>query len=135
MGGLLATSAVMRWLTPSKKKNLLTTNVLTSITKDAAMTARRQTILHTRMTLRTVYPGPARERLKNGIVGGIRDEVVVRQKSETAQRFRKAVLLIRFVTIELASKVLFFEQRRLCNERNARKINGRRPEDNRTPPG
>ena len=51
---LLEIQAVIRWLTPSKKKNLLTTNVLTSITNDAARTERRHMMLQTRITLRTM---------------------------------------------------------------------------------
>ena len=48
--------------------------------------------------------------------------VVVRQKRETAQRFRKAVLLIRYVTIEWAIKVLSFEQRRLIESKKCKEI-------------
>ena len=50
---LLLTQPVIRWLTPSKKKNLETMKVLTSMTKLAATTAKRATTFITRMTLRT----------------------------------------------------------------------------------
>lgn len=49
---LLPNTAVMTWLTPSKKKNLETMKVLTSMTELAAMTARRPIMFITRMTLR-----------------------------------------------------------------------------------
>ncbi len=42
----------MTWLTPSKKKNLDTTKVLTSITLLAAMTAVRPMMFMTRRVLR-----------------------------------------------------------------------------------
>lgn len=54
----------MTWLTPSKKKNLETTKVLTSITVLAAMTARRAIMFTTRKMFRTMYAGPARELFK-----------------------------------------------------------------------
>ena len=69
-----ARAAVMTWLTPSKKKNFETTKVLTSMTTLAAMTARREMMLRTRITFKTMYPGPAMgspdlpERLKQGIL-------------------------------------------------------------------
>jgi hypothetical protein len=49
---LLMTIVITCWH-PSKKKNLLTTKVLTSMTELAAMTASRLIMLRTRMTLRT----------------------------------------------------------------------------------
>lgn len=60
--------AVIMWLTASKKKNLETTKVLTSMTTLATITARRPIMFMTRITLRTMYPGPARDFLKSGIV-------------------------------------------------------------------
>ncbi len=70
-GGSLERMAVMRWLTPSKKKNLETINVLTSIEKLAQIQAKRVTMLITRMALRIMYPGPARyfSRFQKGILG------------------------------------------------------------------
>lgn len=50
---LLLTQPVTRWLTPSKKKNLETMKVLTSMTKLAATTDRRAITFITRMVLRT----------------------------------------------------------------------------------
>lgn len=64
---LLAKIAVTTWLTASKKKNLDTTKVFTSITELAAMTAIRPIMFITRIALRIIYPGPARERLKKDI--------------------------------------------------------------------
>ena len=61
---LLPKLAVITWLTASKKKNLDTMKVLTSMTKLAAMTASRQMILSTRIVFRMTYPGPARDFLK-----------------------------------------------------------------------
>ena len=52
-GNSLLTQPVIRWLTPSKKKNFETTKVLTSMTKLAATTARRAITFITRMTLST----------------------------------------------------------------------------------
>lgn len=49
----MLTQPVIRWLTPSKKKNLETMKVLTSITKLAATTDRRAIMFITRMALRT----------------------------------------------------------------------------------
>ena len=49
----LLTQPVTIWLTPSKKKNLETMKVLTSMTKLAATTERRAITFITRMTLRT----------------------------------------------------------------------------------
>ena len=51
---LLAKLAVMTWETPSKKKNFETIKVLNSMHMLAATTASRQTILQTRMMLRTM---------------------------------------------------------------------------------
>jgi hypothetical protein len=48
-------------VTASKKKNLDATEVLTSMTMLAAMTARKATMFITRMPLRMMYPGPARD--------------------------------------------------------------------------
>ncbi len=69
-GNLLDSTAVMRWLTPSKKKNLETMKVLTSIEKLAQTQAKRIIMLMTRMMLRTIYPGPARDfsRFQKGIL-------------------------------------------------------------------
>ena len=67
---LLDIEAKMTWLTPSKKKNLLTVKVLMSMTKEAATTDRRAIILQTRIPLRMMWPGPARLRLKKGIFAG-----------------------------------------------------------------
>ena len=53
---------------PSKKKNLLTTKVLTSMTELAAMTASRLIILRTRIMFSTTYPAPARDFPKQPIV-------------------------------------------------------------------
>ena len=50
----LLTQPVIRWLTPSKKKNFETMKVLTSMTKLAATTDRRAIMFITRMTLRTM---------------------------------------------------------------------------------
>lgn len=50
----LLTQPVIKWVTPSKKKNFETTKVLTSITKLAATTAKRAIMFITRMTLRTM---------------------------------------------------------------------------------
>lgn len=63
-----AKQPVIRWVMASKKKNLETWKVLTSIPKLAATMAMSAMILQTRMMLRTTYPGPDRERLKNGIL-------------------------------------------------------------------
>ena len=49
----LLTQPVTKWVTPSKKKNLETMKVLTSMTKLAATTERRAITFNTRMTLRT----------------------------------------------------------------------------------
>ena len=54
VGDSLLTHPVMRWVTPSKKKNFETTKVLTSMTKLAATTARRAIMFITRMVLRTM---------------------------------------------------------------------------------
>jgi hypothetical protein len=48
-------------VTASKKKNLDATEVLTSMTMLAAMTARKATTFITRMPFRMMYPGPARD--------------------------------------------------------------------------
>ena len=71
LGGSLERMAVMRWLTPSKKKNLETMKVLTSIEKLAQIQAKRVIMLITRMALRIMYPGPARDfsRFQKGILG------------------------------------------------------------------
>ena len=63
----LLTQPVIKWLTPSKKKNLETTKVLTSMTKLAATTARRAIMFITRMVLWPMYPGPARDFFNKGI--------------------------------------------------------------------
>ena len=68
MNDLLATKASMTWLTPSKKKNLLTTKVLMSMTKEAAMAERRHMMLIARMMLRAMYALPARFFLNKRIV-------------------------------------------------------------------
>ena len=53
--------AVMTWVTASKKKNLDATEVLTSITTEAVMTASNATMLRPRMTFKMMYPGPAHD--------------------------------------------------------------------------
>ena len=53
VGDSLLTQPVIRWVTPSKKKNLETMKVLTSMTKLAATTERRAITFITRMVLRT----------------------------------------------------------------------------------
>lgn len=50
----LLTQPVIKWVTPSKKKNFETTKVLTSMTKLAATTAKRAIMFITRMMLRTM---------------------------------------------------------------------------------
>lgn len=60
----------MTWLTASKKKNLETMKVLTSMENEATMTAMKETMFMMRMTLRMTYPGPARGFLKKGIFDG-----------------------------------------------------------------
>ncbi len=67
-GYLLEIKAAMTWLTPSKKKNLETMKVLTSMNVLAATTATRAIMFITRMALRIMKPGPARDRLKKGIM-------------------------------------------------------------------
>lgn len=52
--------AVITWLQPSKKKNLETTMVLTSMRKLAVTTRRRPMMFRARITLRIRYAGPAR---------------------------------------------------------------------------
>ena len=52
-GDLRAKQPDIRWLTPSKKKNLETWKVLTSMPKLAATMAIREMMLQTRMMLRT----------------------------------------------------------------------------------
>ena len=52
-GDLRAKQPVIRWLMASKKKNLETWKVLTSMPKLAATMAMRAMILQTRMMLRT----------------------------------------------------------------------------------
>ncbi len=52
-GDLRAKQPVIRWLTASKKKNLETWKVLTSMPKLAATMAMRAMMLQTRMILRT----------------------------------------------------------------------------------
>lgn len=87
-GDLRARKAVITWLTPSKKKNLETTKVLTSMTVLAAMMARRVMMLKTRMMLRMTYPGPARgsrellERLKMPIVVVIMVDLLIKEKAK-----------------------------------------------------
>ena len=49
---LLAVIAVRTCVTASKKKNFVPTDVLTSITTDAVMMARKPMMFITRMTLR-----------------------------------------------------------------------------------
>ena len=49
---VLLRDAVITWLTPSKKKNWETTKVLTSMTREAATTAKRAIMFITRMVLR-----------------------------------------------------------------------------------
>ena len=66
----LLKSAVITWLTASKKKNFETTNVFTSITELAEMMATRLIMFITRIVLRMIYPGPARERLMKDIRTG-----------------------------------------------------------------
>lgn len=65
---LLLILATTTWVTASKKKNLLTTNVLTSMTAQAAMTARREMMFMTLMTFRITYPGPAKGCLRSAIL-------------------------------------------------------------------
>lgn len=59
-GSPLMTMDVTCWQ-PSKKKNLLTPMILTSMTELAAMTASRLIMFRTRMMLSTTYPAPARD--------------------------------------------------------------------------
>lgn len=70
---ILLRLAVTTWPIASKKKNLLTTKVFTSITELAAMTAKKHMMFRTRMMFKITYPGPATERLKNPILKKIED--------------------------------------------------------------
>ncbi len=56
---LLLERAVMTCVAPSKKKNLETVKVLTTMTMLAAMTASKQTMLIPRRIFRMMKPGPA----------------------------------------------------------------------------
>lgn len=65
---LLLTPATMAWVTASKKKKLLSSEILTSITALAAMISRKTIIFKTRIAFRTTYPGPAKDCFRDAII-------------------------------------------------------------------
>ena len=58
----------MAWVTASKKKKLLNSEIFTSITALAAMMSRKTMIFKTRTAFRTTYPGPAKDSFRDAIM-------------------------------------------------------------------